>query len=736
MKSLVIVESPSKAKTIKKYLGPGFEVKASKGHVVDLPKSKIGIDVEKGFKPTYVVTKKKSIDELKSAYKGVDRLVLAVDLDREGEAIGWHVAQKLGAVDNSGKPKDGHKVERIIFSEITKDAIQDAIKKPRLINMDLVNAQQARRFLDRLVGYKLSPVLWKKIQFGLSAGRVQSVALRLIVEREEERKAFKPEEYWSVIAYCNENPKNEGKIKIFEKEEEKNLEIKNSDLIKFELAKIDGKNIKLSNKKVTEDILQKVKGKTFVISDVNKKLQKRYSKPPFTTSTLQQTAVNLLGFSSKKTMSVAQKLYENGYITYMRTDSVSMSNQAIEQARKYVKKKFGDKYLPSTPIYYKTNSKSSQEAHECIRPADFNKESDASFGEDERKLYNLIRNRALASQMAPAEVENITAISVIDNLEFRATGTTILFEGYLKVTKDIVKETILPEISKGDKFYAQEIHAHQHFTQPPARFSEATLIKKLEELGIGRPSTYSSIISTIVARKYVEKESKYLFPTDVGIVVNRLLVKYFSNVVDYGFTSDMEDNLDKIAEGKLDWKKMLKDFYFPFEEEITKHEKEIGRDEFTVLDDAPEDIKCPLCNSKMIVKLGRFGRFYSCARFPDCKGMLGMDGKTEEELENEVNTEEFKQTYKAAPKTDDGRDYLLKRGKFGKFWAHPDYPKVKDAKPLEYTDEKIRELYGEAPKTDDGRNYLLRTGKFGPFWAHPDYPKTKDIVRIKPQSKN
>lgn len=728
MKSLVIVESPSKAKTINKYLGKDYIVKASKGHVVDLPKSKIGIDPENDFKIDYEVTKSAALRELKTAYKEADKLILAVDLDREGEAIAWHVAQKLGAITPAGNPKKDKKVERIVFSEITEDAIQEAIKNPRQLDMDLINAQQARRALDRLVGYKLSPVLWKKIMFGLSAGRVQSVALRLVVEKEDERNKFDSEEYWSIHAYTTKDKAGKAKINIYKKDDEKKEVDEN--LIPFEYVHgIKGKK-GLPTEKDVEKVISEIDGKPLEVTDVDKKESKKYPKPPFTTSTLQQTAVNTLGFTAKRTMMIAQKLYENGFITYMRTDSVSMSAQAIDAARKVIKREFGDAYLPNVHVLYKSKSKGAQEAHECVRPVDMAKTTDSKFTDEQRKLYKLIRDRALSSQMNPAKVETVSVKAKVDKHEFKTSGTRILFDGFLRVKTENQKEVILPEIKIGDKFNSEVIDGVQHFTQPPARYSEASLIKKLEELGIGRPSTYSSIISTILSRKYVEKDGRYLFPTDTGIVVNKLLVTYFNNVVDYEFTSQMEDDLDKVAEGKLDWKKMLKDFYFPFEKNILDKEKNIPRDEFTVLGDAPTDQKCPECGKPMIIKLGRYGRFYSCSTFPDCKGMTSIDGETKEDIENKVNSKEFKETYEPAPQTDDKRDYLLKKGRFGEFWAHPDYPKVKDAKPLVYTHKKQKELFGDAPKTDDGKEFLLRSGKFGYFWAHPNYPEVKEIRKI------
>lgn len=729
---LVVVESPSKAKTINKYLGKDYKVIASKGHVIDLPKSSLGVDVEGNFEPEYVVTKKAALSDLKKAYKEADGLILAVDLDREGEAIGWHVAQKLGAINKDGKAKKGKEVKRIVFSEITEQAVKDAIANPRDIDMDLVDAQQARRVLDRLVGYTLSPLLWKKIQFGLSAGRVQSVAVRLVVEKEEERNAFNPEEYWSfeVPSKLQNHSKEIKEIIVLSDQEEKQDFASD---ISFSLLKINNKKAKIEDEKTFKKILNDIKNETWKIDAVTESTSKRNPKPPLITSTMQRLAVNKFGYSAKRTMVAAQKLYEAGHITYMRTDSVFMSEQATQQARKYVEKVYGKKYLHDDVRRFKSKQKGAQEAHECIRPVSFmTKPSDLNVTKEQENIYTLIWSHALATQMKPAQVKNVAVDVNINEYLFRANGAQIVFDGFLKVTKDKVAESILPELQEKQEVYPEYFVGVQHFTKPPARYTEASLIKKLEELGIGRPSTYASIISTIQSRKYVEKEGRYLYPTDMGTVVNALLTTYFDNVVDYNFTAGMEENLDKVAEGDKDWRKMMKEFFNPFQKTVKEKEQTITRDEFKVLGDGPEEFPCPVCGSKMHIKLGKNGRFLSCSRFPDCDGIRSIDGKTQEEIENEVNTKEFKETYKPAPKTEDGRDYLLKEGRYGKFWAHPDYPKVKDAKPLEYTDKKLKELYGQPPKAKDGKTTLiLRNGRYGPFWAHPDYPKVKEVQKIK-----
>lgn len=714
---LVVVESPSKAKTIGKYLGKDYIVKASKGHVIDLPKSGLAVDVNNNFKPEYVVTNSKSLSEIKRSLKTADKLILAVDLDREGEAIGWHIAKELKLIDDKGNVKGKKKVERIVFNEITKDAIKEALKNPRSIDINLVNAQQGRRLLDRLVGYKLSPLLWKKISFGLSAGRVQSVALRLVVEKEEERNKFKSEEYWSIESELNEKNSNKN-VKVDVIEVNKDQEVKKtkppqSSNIKFSLSKISGKSPKINTRIDSEKILDSVKGEKWIVKKIEKTETKRNPKAPFITSTLQQAGVNSLGFSAKRTMSAAQKLYEAGLITYMRTDSTFMSNIAIEQARAFIKKEYGVEYLPAKPNTYQSSNKSAQEAHECIRPTDFSKTaSELKLDGDQERVYDLIRSRALSSQMTPARLLN-TVISIeIDRYIFTANGKVVQFPGYLRVSREKSEDTILPDIKEGQELFLEALRAIQHFTEPPARYSEATLIKKMEELGIGRPSTYASIISTILARKYVETEGRYLKPTDMGGLVNKLLTNYFSNVVDYGFTAEMEDNLDKIAEGKLDWVKMLKDFYFPFEKEIVTQEKNINRSEFTELGKSEE--KCPKCGSPMVVKISRYGKFLSCSKYPECDGMLGM------EKEEALSLDENK--YELGPKTDDGRDYVLKNSKYGKFWAHPDYPKVKDTKPLL--------LKEKCPLS--GHSLVERKGKWGKtFIGCSNYPDCKFIKQSK-----
>lgn len=728
MDKLVIVESPSKAKTIKKYLGKGYDVKASKGHIVDLPKSELGVDVDKKFEAKYVVTKQSSLKELKASFKNKKTLLLAVDPDREGEAIGWHIGQKLGVINKKGKVKPGYDLKRIVFHAITKDEILKAIENPREVDMNLVNAQQARRILDRLVGYKLSPLLWKKLRYGLSAGRVQSVALRLVVEREEEREKFNAEEYWTVYAYLHKNESKKAKVHILEKNNDENEPVEEFKGIKFEL--VEPKDT-IKNKKTSEGILEDLLKGSWEIIDKEQKTQKRYPKPPFTTSLLQRTALNKLGFSAKQTMMMAQKLYESGLITYMRTDSTSLSPEAVQNARNYIKTQIGPKYLPQEAKYYKTNAKVAQEAHEAIRPTDFaSTPKSLNLDAKEARLYELIWSRALASQMNEALVSMEKVKVKNGKYIFQANGQQVMFDGYTKIYKEGIEDQILPELNIGEKLHASDIVGKQSFTQPPARYTEASMIKALESYGIGRPSTYVPIISTIQNRNYVEKEGKYFVPTDTGRVVVRMLRDHFSNIVDYDFTAELENKLDDIANGKTDWVEMMNDFYDPFEKILKKKDKEIDKDSYTKLGDAPKEIKCPECGSKMIVKLGRFGKFYSCSKWPECKGILGNEGSSKEALENFLNSDNFKKYYLTAPKTEEGKDYELKQGRYGKFWAHPDYPKVKDARPLEYTDEAKKEIYGQIPTTENGTKMILRSGKFGEYWAHPDYPKVKEIQRV------
>ncbi len=752
---LVIVESPSKAKTINKYLGPEYKVISSVGHIIDLPKSKLGVDVEKDYEPQYetIPGKEKVIRELKSSAKNSDAIILATDPDREGEAISWHIKNTL---KTQKKP-----ISRIVFHEITKDAVNEALQHPRDVDMNLVDAQQARRVLDRLVGYTLSPLIWKKIRYGLSAGRVQSVALKLIVDRERERQAFKPEEYWSIRVMPTEDaiakyelivnnertgkgPKPRGTIHIYLKDSEQRPEFTEEDFV-LELKKVNDKKSEVKTRNEFDEISTILTANEIKILALNEKTINKKPNPPFTTSTFQQAAVNVLGMTSRSAMRSAQKLYEAGLITYMRTDSFFLSNQAINNARKVIGKDHGSKYLPEKPIFYKTSSKSAQEAHEAIRPTDFGtKALPKQFGPQEQKVYDLIYRRALASQMEKAiftQKSIIAEVTVnghktIKRLEFSATAQKCEFDGWMrlyKVSENKKLLKIIESLNVGSSLRAEDIIGMQHFTEPPARYTEASLIKALEKYGIGRPSTYASIVSVIMQRTYVEKEGKYFYPTDTGIVVTDMLSNHFKNIVDIDFTANMENDLDNIAEGKSKWQPIVGEFFIPFQSLIKKKDKELKKEDFVVVGESDE--KCDICGKPMVRKIGRFGTFLSCIDFPKCQGIKSLDGQSEESIKEKVNSDEFKNTYLPAPKTDDGRDYILKKGRFGEFWAHPDYPKVKDAKPLEYTPQKIKELFGTAPKAKDGKRMVLRSGKYGKFWAHPDYPNVKEIVKIKKKQK-
>lgn len=613
--NLIIVESPTKAKTLSRFLGKEFSVLATTGHIKDLPKSKLSIDVEHDFKPDYqwVEKRTKTISELKKESKKANSIYIATDPDREGEAIASHVME---AITDTKDKKESVKISRITFHEITKGAVEEAIAHPEKINSDLVNAQTARRVLDRLVGYKTSPLLWKKVRVGLSAGRVQTVAVRLIVEREREIEKFKAVEFWEIYVEVRGRKLEVGEPNFFVK-----------------LVKIDGKSAKISDgtqaKKITDD-LEKA---TYSVSDVVKKEVSKHPYPPFTTSTMTQAAARVMGWSSKKTMSVAQSLYEEGLITYHRTDSTNLSIQAINQVRNFIEKSYGKNYLPENPNFYKTKSKGAQEAHEAIRPTDVNISNDKlqiSNGKWQREgevLYNLILKRFVSCQMANS-VYDETRIDVLadDGYLLRASGQVMKFDGWRKVfgigSKKLEvgsesDEIVLPNVQEGDGLDKVKVDPQQKFTQPPARFTEASLIKTMEQLGIGRPSTYAPTISTIQVRQYVEKDEGKFKPTTVGVAVNDFLTGNFKKEFEYGFTAEMEKELDDVAEGKLDWVKMMKEFYKPFEKKVIEVDKESKRVKIEV-----EKLgrKCPECKEgELVVRVGRFGKFISCSRFPDCK---------------------------------------------------------------------------------------------------------------------
>ena len=597
--NLIIVESPTKARTLGKFLGKNYVVEATAGHIKDLPKSKLGIDIEDNFKPDFadIPKKKDIIKKIKAEGKIAKIIYLATDPDREGEAIAEHVDEIIGAKS---------KTKRIAFHEITKEAVEAAIANPRNIDKNLVDAQIARRVLDRLVGYKLSPLLWKKVRRGLSAGRVQSVAVRLIVEKEREIKAFKSDEYWEIFANVKGSKQ----------------EIKDFDI---QLAKVDGKGSEVKNKEEADKIISDLNKATYKVEDIRKKEVRKNPYPPFTTSTMTQAGARTYGWSSKKTMSMAQKLYEEGLITYHRTDSFNLSVAAVENARKFIVKEYGEDYLPVSPRLYKTTSKVAQEAHEAIRPTNINAKvemGDDKWGHDEETLYKLIWARFIACQMNPS-VYDETTIDVVanpGNYLLRVGGQIMRFEGWRKVIPskmDMDTEASLPEVIKGEELKFIKTWGDQKFTQPPARYNEASLIKMLEKLGIGRPSTYAPTISTIQIRNYVEKDQGKFAPTTIGEAVTDFLVKNFPDVFEYAFTAGMEDGLDKIANGDTKWTKLIKDFYKPLEIKIKSVDKKAER---VKIETEKLGKKCPDCKEgELVIRIGRFGKFVSCSRFPDCK---------------------------------------------------------------------------------------------------------------------
>ena len=605
---LVVVESPAKAKTIKKYLGRNYKVVASMGHLRDLPKSQMGVDIENNFEPKYITIRGKGelLSKLKKEAKNSDKVYLATDPDREGEAISWHLANVLQIPENEKC--------RIAFNEITKTAVKNAIKVPREINIDLVNAQQARRILDRIVGYKISPLLWKKVRKGLSAGRVQSVATRLICDREEEINNFVPEEYWTIDA------------KLLRMQSRENFEASFHGTDK-------GKKIELKDKNEVDYIINELKDVEYIVKKVVKGERKRTPVPPFITSTLQQEASRKLGFTTKRTMAAAQQLYEGidieghgtiGLITYMRTDSLRISAEAQANAREFIANKFGKEYVPDKPNYYRTK-KGAQDAHEAIRPSDVNLQPDlikASLKPDQYKLYKLIWERFLASQMKPALYDTIKADIQAGNYLFKANGSKIKFHGFMiiyvegKDEEKEDKERMIPELVEGEKVELKKLEPKQHFTQPPSRYTEATLVKALEEQGIGRPSTYAPTITTIISRGYVEREKKQLKPTELGMIITDIMKIHFKDIVDVTFTANMEQQLDEIEEGNIDWVEILKKFYVPFENTLKEAEKEIGDVE---IQDEITDEKCEKCGRNMVIKHGRYGKFLACPGFPECR---------------------------------------------------------------------------------------------------------------------
>ncbi|MBE5776482.1 MAG: type I DNA topoisomerase [Clostridiales bacterium] len=607
---LVIVESPAKAKTIAKFLGRGYKVEASQGHVRDLPKSQLGVDVENDYELKYITIhgRGKILTKIRKEAKAAGKVFLATDPDREGEAISWHLAQTLGI--------DPEKACRVEFHEITKKAVVAAMQNPRAIDMDRVDAQQARRALDRLVGYKISPLLWAKIRKGLSAGRVQSVATRLVVDRENEINDFIPEEYWDITADA-QIPGAKGKKNTFQ----------------LKLATLDGKKAVLDNEKDAMHAKEQVENQAFTVTNIKKGEKKKLPAPPFTTSSLQQEAGRKLNFTTQKTMQVVQQLYEGvdlegegtqGLVTYIRTDSVRVSQEAVDAARAYISEKYGEKYVPETPNVYKGRS-NAQDAHEAIRPTDVNRTPESvkgSLTREQFQLYRLIYARFLASQMNAAQYDTMTMDVTGDTVGLRFYGEHKRFAGFTGVyeegSDDQVenKDSALPEFEEGARVQILRVEGTQHFTQPPSRYTEASLVRVMEEKGIGRPSTYAPTITTIIARGYVTRDNKRLYPTELGMMVNQMMTQYFTDIVDTEFTAQMEEKLDGVEEGTVQWKQVLRDFYPDFATTLSHAEKEVEKVEFK---DEPSDEVCDKCGAQMVYRMGRFGKFLACPNFPDCR---------------------------------------------------------------------------------------------------------------------
>ncbi|MBI2447941.1 type I DNA topoisomerase [Candidatus Microgenomates bacterium] len=750
MKNLVIVESPAKAKTIEKMLGRGFLVRASFGHVRDLPKSKLGVDTEHDFEPQYLIPAKakKVIKELKEQAEKSDTVYLATDLDREGEAISWHLSQALGlgnhksqitnhkqSLKTKSKTKSQTKegsdiqVHRIVFNQITEKAVKEAVASPRELDMNLVNAQQARRVLDRLVGYKLSPFLWKKVKKGLSAGRVQSVAVRLIVERERAIGAFKAEEYWELTAELKKSQTNS------------NDQNSNGEKFTAKLLKKDDKELKVTSKEQADEILQDLEGAEYIVGEVRRKEKNRNPSPPFTTSTLQQESARKLGFSAKKTMMLAQRLYEGmdldalghkGLITYMRTDSLNLAPEAIEAIRGKIAQDFGKNYIPEKPNFYKNKSKGAQEAHEAIRPShpELSPDEVEKFLEkDEHRLYSLIWKRALASQMVPAIMDSTSVDIGADKRGylFRATGSVIKFDGFIRVyiedidedekIADEDREGYLPPLEQNEKLDLEELLPEQKFTQPPPRFTEASLVKELEKNEIGRPSTYAPTLSTIQERGYVQLEEKKFKPQEIGLIVNDVLVEHFPQVVDVAFTSHVEEEFDDIAEGKMEWHEMIREFWTPFEKNLKEKEVEVKKED--IIGDEATDIPCPKCGKMLAIKFGRFGKFLACTGFPECKHTQPLNETKDEEKQleavNHGNCEKC------------GHEFVIKEGRFGKFIACSNYPECKNIKNL---DNKIDM---KCPKCSEGDVVVKMTKRRKRFWGCNKYPDCDWASWVNPQ---
>ena len=702
-RALVIVESPAKARTLTGFLGPGYVVRASIGHVRDLPKSQLGVDIEGDFLPKYLVPKEKQavVRELKKAAEGAERLFLATDPDREGEAIAWHVIQAAGL------EKMPH--QRVVFHEVTDDAVRHAFRHPREIDWRLVNAQQARRILDRLVGYKISPLLWKKVRRGLSAGRVQSVALRMVVEREREVTGFQPQEYWTIDARLA-----------------KEAGASVDEAFVARLAGLAGKRKKLEigSQEEAERLLDRLRDARFAVAHITRREQRRRPQPPFTTSSLQQEASRRLGFSAKRTMAVAQQLYEGlplaakgemGLITYMRTDSTHVAESALNEARSYIAAKFGADLVPPTARVYRKKAKGAQEAHEAIRPTSVRREPQALKGalkRDQYLLYNLVWQRMVASQMKDA-VYNVIAVEVEAQPQrdkevyaLRASETSLRFAGYRQLYRESAEEgeegnekRTLPDLAEGEGLRLLDLLPEQHFTEPPPRFTEATLVKAMEENGIGRPSTYAPILSTIQERGYVERDGRYLKPKDLGMVVNDLLISYFSEVIDVRFTAEMEEELDEVARGQREWQPVVREFYKPLEAALDKAAAAPRVEEET-------DERCEKCGRPMVVRWGRFGRFLACSGFPECRQSKPLAGEEE-----------------ASQATDEkcdicGQPMVIRRGRYGPFLACSNYPTCRGTR-------RLLAKVGVACPECGGDIVAKRTGRGRTFYGCSSYPNCR-----------
>jgi len=716
MHAVVVVESPAKAKTIEKYLGKGYKVLASFGHVRAFPKKNGSVDPEQDFKLTYEVIsdKRKHLDQITKYLKKADKLILASDLDREGEAIAWHVYDVL----NKKKALKNKTVERITFHEITRKAIQHAVAHPRDIDMALVDAQQARSALDYLVGFTLSPLLWRKVRSGLSAGRVQSVALRLICEREDHIIAFKPREYWSVL---NECATTKGSF-------ESRLHTLNGK----KLAKFD-----LVSEADAHRAATAVQQASFVINQVKEKLVKQQPQPPFITSTLQMEAARKLGYTARKTMQLAQKLYEGievngepvGLISYMRTDAVSLADEALENIRDHILSQFNKDYLPSKARRFKTKSKNAQEAHEAIRPTSMQRTPEQlknMIDHDQYKLYRLIWKRTLACQMSPAQLKQVSVdiFSEDQKIMLRSSGSTLIFDGFRKVYMEsdedavVDDEKLLPDLRKGDHVDVQKVIPKQHFTEPKPRFSEASLVRDMEKHGIGRPSTYASILNVLRVRQYVEMERKRFVPTEIGQVVSKFLSTYFSDIVEPSFTASIEDKLDAVARGERNWKPLLNDFWTPFKARVDDTQDNVSRAD--VLHEEMDE-KCPECEKTLMLKMGRYGRFVACSAYPECKYTRPVDGE-KSEAEVEATEESCEKC---------GEPMVMRQGRFGKFISCSAYPKCKNTKSLQQSEDTDV----PCPKCNKGHFVKKQSRRGKVFYSCSQYPKCQNALWHMPLNK-